>query len=76
MGRLAESREALELALSRFPYHPRVLLQLALTKDAQGDRDQAIKHLRRALEVWADADSAYAPAREAREKLQAWSTAS
>ncbi len=76
MGRLAESREALELALSRLPYHPRVLLQLALSKDAQGDRDQAIKHLRRALEVWADADSACAPAREARDKLQAWSKAS
>ena len=76
MGRLKESREALELALTRSPYHPRVLLQMALTEDARGRRDQAMEHLRRALVVWADADSACAPAPEARDKLQAWSKAS
>ncbi len=49
---------------------------MALTEDAQGRRRQAIEHLRRALEVWADADSTCAPALEARDKLQVWVEAS
>lgn len=76
MSRLNQAQEALELALTRSPYSPRILLEMALTEDAQGRRRQAIEHLRRALEVWADADSTCAPALEARDKLQVWVEAS
>jgi tetratricopeptide (TPR) repeat protein len=76
MGRLAEAREALELALTRSPYNPHTLLEMGLLEEAQGRRREAIGRLERAMEVWAEADSACAPAREAKEKLETWKATS
>jgi tetratricopeptide (TPR) repeat protein len=75
MGKLDQAQEVPKLALLRSPYHPLGLFELAQVEDAQGHRRQATEHLRRSLEVWAQADSTFAPAREAREKLHAWTVA-
>ena len=72
MGNLDGAQEALKLALLRSPYDPLILHEMAMMEDARGHRTQAILHLKRALKVWAQADSSFAPARESREKLAAW----
>ncbi|MBD3334531.1 MAG: tetratricopeptide repeat protein [Candidatus Eisenbacteria bacterium] len=76
MGRLEEAREALSAALTRSPHQPRVLLEMALVEHESGRTARALEHLRTALDVWSKADSTFAPARQAREKLEDWSRAS
>ncbi len=76
MGSLEKARETLDLGLSRSPYDPRILFELAKTEHELGRGSRAREHLERALEVWSNADSAYAPAREARETLALWERAS
>jgi len=76
MGNLNEARESLASSLQRSPYGPRSNYEMALVEDGLGHRQQALEYLHRALQVWADPDSAYAPAREAREMLRRWQRAS
>lgn len=71
-GNLDQAEASLTLALSRSPYNPSILYEMALLADRQGERSRAVDHLERALEVWALADSAYAPVRKARDTLRSW----
>ncbi|MBU2693048.1 MAG: protein kinase [Candidatus Eisenbacteria bacterium] len=76
MGKFKEAGAALEVALKRAPYHPLTLLEMALTNEAMGRRVPALENLNRVLEIWADADSSFAPAQEARELKRGWSETS
>jgi hypothetical protein len=42
---------------------------MALVRAEMGDSEAALEHLRTALEVWSEADPAFKPAQQAREKL-------
>lgn len=68
LGRLDEAERSLHRMLDVLPAHPRGHYDLALVYERRGERGRAIEHLDRALLAWADADDAYRPAREAREK--------
>jgi tetratricopeptide (TPR) repeat protein len=70
---LGEHERAIELfqeSLRVSPWHPRTNYDIALAYEAVGRVDEARTHLQRSLEVWADADSEYAPPRNAREALE------
>ena len=68
-GRMEEAEEVLDEALRSRPAAPHLNLQMAYLREAGGDVAGAIEHLRTALAAWANADDAFEPAREAREKL-------
>ena len=68
-GRLDEAAAELAEALRLIPADPHVHFELALVREALGDVDGAVEHLRSALAVWANADEDFEPARSAREKL-------
>ena len=68
-GRLEEAEAELEQALGLRPAAPHLHLQMAYVLEARGDVAGAVEHLRRALAAWENADEAFEPAREAREKL-------
>lgn len=68
-GRLAEAEAVLNEGLRSRPASPQLHLQMAYLLEAMGDVPAAVEHLRTALAAWANADDAYEPAREAREKL-------
>ena len=69
LGELDAAEEHLLRSLMVSPFSPTIHYQLALVFADRGERDQALQHLETALEVWKDADPAFKPAREAREKL-------
>jgi Flp pilus assembly protein TadD len=73
MGDLDAAERALNRSLRSLPNNPTAHYELALVAEARGDRAKAADHLRRALEVWAEADATFRPAREARERLAALS---
>ena len=68
-GRLDEAAVELEEALRLVPADPHAHFEMALVREAQGDVDGAVGHMRSALAVWETADEDFEPAREAREKL-------
>jgi len=69
LGNLEEAEELLNEARTSIPADPRVLYELALVSADAGDTDVAVERLESALDVWADADSEFKEAREARAKL-------
>jgi tetratricopeptide (TPR) repeat protein len=69
LGSLEQAAESLHRTLLTRPADPRSLYELALVSEARGARTTAITLLEEALETWAEADRAYVPAAEAREKL-------
>ncbi|RMI14112.1 MAG: tetratricopeptide repeat protein, partial [Calditrichaeota bacterium] len=67
-----QALEALEKALPMLPAEPKLHYEMALTYFDLGDRENARRHLRTALEVWKDAEAIYEPAQKARQKWQEW----
>ncbi len=70
-GRLEEAEAELKEALRLRPADPHTHLEMARVLEARGDMSGAIEHVRSALAAWEPADEAFAPARDARAKLQA-----
>ena len=66
LGRLEEATASLGRALQVRPADAEALLELALVREAAGDREAALEHVDAALEVWAEADPGFEPAAEAR----------
>ncbi|MBC8121078.1 MAG: tetratricopeptide repeat protein [Gemmatimonadaceae bacterium] len=60
------ARTALQKALNFYPSHPEAHYELANVYAEQGDRAAALKEVRLALKIWADADPSYELARKAR----------
>ena len=69
LGRLDEAEAHLKRVLDIHPFDPLAHYEITLVYADMGDREKALEHLGTALEVWSDADPAYKPAREARDKL-------
>ena len=67
-----EAKETLQEALKLEPFSPPVHYELALVYWEQDEKEQAMEHLKTALNVWEEADAGYQPAKEAREKLTEW----
>ncbi len=68
-GRLDEAEAELEQALDLRPAAPHLQLQMGYVLEAKGDVAGAVEHLRSALVAWENADDAFEPAGEARERL-------
>ena len=66
LGRLEEAAASLGRGLQVRPADAEALLELALVKEAAGDREGALEQVEAALEVWAAADVEFEPAAEAR----------
>jgi tetratricopeptide (TPR) repeat protein len=69
LGRTEEAVLALGRVLKVSPSDPQAHYELALVYDDDGDSERTVEHLRAALEVWAEAEPQYEPARRAQEKL-------
>jgi tetratricopeptide (TPR) repeat protein len=69
MGDLEEAQAQLWKTLSVSPYEATAHYEMALVRAEMGDTEAALEHLRTALDVWSEADPAFKPAQEAREKL-------
>jgi tetratricopeptide (TPR) repeat protein len=70
---LGQPRKAIEYAqrtLAARPYHGRANYETALAYLDAGDRARALEHLRRAVQVWSDADASFEMAAEAKAKLK------
>jgi tetratricopeptide (TPR) repeat protein/tRNA A-37 threonylcarbamoyl transferase component Bud32 len=69
LGELERAEQLMLEAQRVSPASPRTHYELALVYAAMGRRDDAVASLRRALEVWSEADPQYVWARRARDKL-------
>jgi tetratricopeptide (TPR) repeat protein len=69
LGDFDAAESSLERTLQALPYSALTHYQMALVHEARGDVATAVRHLETAMNVWADADSLYKPAAEAKEKL-------
>jgi len=65
LGEYDESISLIEESLRVSPWSAEYNYEMALTYEAMGRLDEARTHIRRALEVWADADPDYRPAQRA-----------
>ncbi len=70
VGELEAAEATLSEILSVIPSSPETRYELALVYEDMGRREAAIAELEAVLDVWADADPEYRPAREARAKLE------
>ena len=70
MGELFEAEEETRERLRVWPSSPRDHLQLAQLLVVRGDTTEAVEHLDQAMVAWANADSVYQPAQEARAMLE------
>lgn len=66
LGDPSQARETLASYLVMYPYEPKGRVALAKVMLALGERQEALEHLDAALSVWADAESGFQPAQEAR----------
>ena len=66
------AEETLQKALKLEPFEPRVHYELALVYWEQDEKEQAMGHLKTALNVWEEADPGFKLAKKAREKLADW----
>lgn len=69
LGRFEEAARTRAELLRLLPHDGGVHLEAALLYADTGERERAAEHLEKALEVWAEADPEFEPAREARTKL-------
>lgn len=76
LGELDTAESQLERLLAVHPSHPRGHLELARVHVRRGEPENARRHLRAALETWAEADPGFEPARQARRELEALSSGS
>jgi tetratricopeptide (TPR) repeat protein len=72
LGQYEEAKQSILKRLATHPMDPRAHYELALVYAESGDVSKALEHLKKALEVWEEADSDYGPAKKAREKLEEW----
>jgi tetratricopeptide (TPR) repeat protein len=69
-GETGLAREAARVALANHPDHPRVLFNVACAESLLGEREAALEHLRRAIELepecaeWARTDRDFDPIRD------------
>jgi len=70
LGDLSRAEEELQHYLSIRPARGEARYELALVYEAMGERERALQELREALEVWAEAEPQFEPARQARQKLR------
>ena len=68
-GDLPAATRALAITLGRRPADAKARYELALVHEAAGRATDAVTELRRALEIWSDAEPVYAPAARARSAL-------
>jgi tetratricopeptide (TPR) repeat protein len=71
LNRTREAEAELMKTLRIMPAHGETNLELGLLYKDAGDAAKARTHLQRALQTWANADSNFTPARNAREALSA-----
>jgi tetratricopeptide (TPR) repeat protein len=76
LGRHDEAADTIARVLKQVPGKAEALYETALIEHERGDDDAGLAHLRRALEVWKDADPDFDLAVEAREKLALWTQGS
>jgi len=57
-------------ALKHYPFRPKINYEAFLLYQSMGKPDKAIEYLKRANDIWIDADVNYKPAKEAQEKLK------
>jgi tetratricopeptide (TPR) repeat protein len=70
---LGQPRASIESALRTLrivPFHPQANYEIALAYLENGDRANALEHLRRTVQVWRDADPSYTNASEAKARLR------
>jgi tetratricopeptide (TPR) repeat protein/tRNA A-37 threonylcarbamoyl transferase component Bud32 len=72
LGRYQEARESLLKRLATHPWDPLAHYELALVYADTGDTSKALDHLRKALDVWREAEPGFEPAQKAREKMKEW----
>ncbi len=72
LGDLDSAELNLQKNLKIFPVDPECLFDLALVQADKGERENARATLDKVLEIWANADPEFEPARKAREKLVEW----
>jgi tetratricopeptide (TPR) repeat protein len=72
LGRYEEAKESIQKRLATHPMDPLAHYEMALAHADAGDMGAAMEHLKKALEVWEEADPDYEPAQKAREKLAEW----
>lgn len=65
-----EAEEILLKLLKREPFSPKLNVELALLYQEKEDKENALKHIKIAVEIWKDADPNYNPALEARKVLE------
>ncbi len=71
-GNSKEAIKMLTKALEIQPYDAKTNYELALVYWEEGDRDEALEHIKRAMHMWEHADENYRWAKEARAKLAEW----
>ena len=69
LGKLNEAEQEIRKTLLSNPANPKALIELSHVYEAMGDKNRAIKEMEDALDIWANADDVFKPAREARERL-------
>jgi tetratricopeptide (TPR) repeat protein len=70
LGQIPSALEHAQMTLKARPFDARANYEIALDYLANNDRAKALEHLRRAVEVWRDADPTYSLANEAKKKLR------
>lgn len=66
-GKLDEAFDNIEESMTRSPNDPKTLYEAARIHQQDGNTQQAMDYIRKANEIWKDADASYEPARKARE---------
>jgi serine/threonine protein kinase len=67
--REAQAEAAILSGLSQEPSQPFLYAMLGLTYKDMGRRDDALLHLRKAMDIWKDADPDFKPAKDPRRAL-------
>ena len=71
--RLIEKAEEYTMkTLNLHPYHPKANYEMALVYFELGQKEKALEHIKRAINVWENPDPEFKPAKQARDKLEEW----
>lgn len=69
LNQFEEAEKYLNEILKTEPYQPNANYELSMLYLGKGDNEKALTHLKKALEIWKDADPNYKPALLAKKKL-------